>query len=482
MTDMTTQSVRADTRLVLDALADSIDDAREAQVRQLDHAACWADVNGPETMRPGSLGIGEERILEVGGEGTPEVAEFALAELAVVAGLSTMQGRWLVADALDLRHRLPLIWRGLHERRLPVEQARFVARRTRSLSREAAAMVDRSLVDALGGMSWSAFVELVDARIVAADPVRAEQERELRRTERCVRVGRSVAGSKTIFARASTEDAVWFDATVDRLADLLDSGQDSKDVRRARALGVLARPHEALQLLAEGAKAASQSGDSEPVLEGTEPDPDDGGPGGLGLSSAGLDQLLSALAAMDAAKLLPPVRFFFHLSEESITGRHAVVRSEHDGPLPLRQLVDFLKHLSPRVTVTPVLDQRAAPSVHAYEIPERLAELARVIDPVEVFPYGTTRSRRCDLDHSEPWQNASDGPPQTRIDNLGPLGRGHHRLKTHGGWQHVQTRSGAHWWRTKNGYVVSVVDGITKQHGNNYFAQMVWEFETRPDD
>jgi hypothetical protein len=49
------------------------------------------------------------------------------------------------------------------------------------------------------------------------------------------------------------------------------------------------------------------------------------------------------------------------------------------------------------------------------------------------------------------------GPPgQTTVDNLAPLGRYHHRLKTHGGWHCVQPRPGVYRWRTPHGHWVQV--------------------------
>ncbi len=47
------------------------------------------------------------------------------------------------------------------------------------------------------------------------------------------------------------------------------------------------------------------------------------------------------------------------------------------------------------------------------------------------FPGCARPSPACDLDHHTPY---ADGGP-TGPDNLGPLCRRHHRLKTHGGWQ-----------------------------------------------
>jgi hypothetical protein len=60
--------------------------------------------------------------------------------------------------------------------------------------------------------------------------------------------------------------------------------------------------------------------------------------------------------------------------------------------------------------------------------------------PADVFPYANTISRCVDLDHTIVYLAPDDsGPPrQTRIGNLGPQIRYHHRSQIHSGWQVCQ--------------------------------------------
>ena len=53
---------------------------------------------------------GVERLIGFGGDGTPEVAEFAPAELGAALGVSDTSAAMLIGDGLDLRHRLPRLW------------------------------------------------------------------------------------------------------------------------------------------------------------------------------------------------------------------------------------------------------------------------------------------------------------------------------------------------------------------------------------
>ena len=45
-----------------------------------------------------------------GGEGTPPLREYALAELAMAHDTHVLTTRALIADTLDLEHRLPGVW------------------------------------------------------------------------------------------------------------------------------------------------------------------------------------------------------------------------------------------------------------------------------------------------------------------------------------------------------------------------------------
>ena len=60
-----------------------------------------------------------ERAIAIAGVGTPEVAEFAVMELAAALRLSHEAALALVGDVLDLAHRLPRTWGLVKELRAP---------------------------------------------------------------------------------------------------------------------------------------------------------------------------------------------------------------------------------------------------------------------------------------------------------------------------------------------------------------------------
>jgi hypothetical protein len=94
-----------------------------------------------------------------------------------------------------------------------------------------------------------------------------------------------------------------------------------------------------------------------------------------------------------------------------------------------------------------------------------MAEQIALTTPVEVFPHGTTPARAADHDHVVPYRSPAHGgdPGQTSTTNVVPLGRHHHRIKTHGpGWIHRQPAPGLHYWRTPHGHWARV-----DQHGTH---------------
>lgn len=66
-------------------------------------------------------------------------------------------------------------------------------------------------------------------------------------------------------------------------------------------------------------------------------------------------------------------------------------------------------------------------------------EAIRAMHPISTFPGATTPAGCCDLDHVREYQTGPPGRPdppgQTMVANAQPLGRRHHRVRTHGGWQ-----------------------------------------------
>ena len=381
-----------------------------AETRRLHLAAHWADLHPGDAVVQSRL-PGTEHPVQLGGDGTPTVGDFAPAELGCVLRMSDGSACRLIGDALDLRHRLRSIWAAAQAGQVPAYQARRIASATRHLTVEQAAVVDARLAPSLGAVSWGRLQTLLEAAIIQADPVGAEQQAAAAAQERFVRLGRSSEhGLKLIIARATAGDAIWFKATIDRIADILarQGDTDPVEVRRSKAIGILAQPAEALQLLCQH-QNDDWDGPAEPTDPAEEPDLD------VDAEVAGEQQPIPDPAstgenAHRSLQLMPPpfdpdrarprAVVYVHLSEEALTAGTGVARVEDVGPIPLGRLRSLLGDRC-SISVKPVIDLPAGHiPVDCYEIPARLREQLQLRYPADVFPYAAGVSRRMDMDHT----------------------------------------------------------------------------------
>jgi hypothetical protein len=105
-------------------------------------------------------------------------------------------------------------------------------------------------------------------------------------------------------------------------------------------------------------------------------------------------------------------------------------------------------------------------------------------NPADVFPYAAAVSRSTDIDHTIPYLNPDKGGPpgQTRIGNLGPHTRYHHRIKTHGGWHVRQPEPGTWLWRSPHHRIYLVNAGDSHPLGDSQFAQAIWRAASQPPE
>lgn len=410
-------------RGLVDALVDAVGAEHAAQIRQVeliaDLCGAFSTVDAPGPALPG-----QERLVRSGHDGTPDVAEHLATELAPQLRRSVAGTSILIADAMDLVHRHPRLWQAVRADDLRVWQAREITHETAraGLSHEAALWVDRMLAPALGRLPWARLRTKLQGLIVRADTELAARRAAEAQEQRFVRVRQNGDGTAFLLARTDAADAHHLWHTLTRMADQLADGGDTSelDVRRASALGILARPEHALALLA-----------------GPEPEP-----------TQGADRRRRAPR--------PTAELVIHLAPGSGLGR-----CDELGPALMQQVTQWLGHS--RVTVRPVVDLSDDPAVDSYEIPNAIARVVRWRNPYEVFPWSTRRSPGLDLDHTRPFVQGPGAPPgQTRPDNLGPLSRRVHNAKTHAGWRIEQPQPGVFEWVSRLGYRYRV-DGSGSQ-------------------
>ena len=440
---------------------------RAAEVEDLRLAAHWADLHaadpllGPEGRRP--FRPGGNRLVEVGGEGTPLVQDLCLAELGVARRVHPLTARALVADVLDLRHRLPLTWSKVVGLEAEAWVARKVAHLTRELEPAAAGVVDRAVARAIGTESPARVLTLAQAKVIEVDRAAHRARLDAQRRRRFVSLSRSdELGLRLVIARVEAGEAVWVDAMLNRVADLLAVRPDlrpdtpaeiGRDELRALAFGWLARPAELLALLLEAADRADGEDDAQPSVVSTS-STTEGTPTGEGEPERSRAMTLSAravelLARVDLRRLAPKTTVYVHLHQGAVEGTHGgVARVEGLGPMLLEQVRTLLGHAN--VALKPVVDLADRVAVDAYEHPETVKERVHLRNPGEVFPHGRATSRRVDMDHPVPYDPL--GPPgQTGDHNVGPLSRVPHRAKTHLGYRVIQTGLTEYVWSTPHG-------------------------------
>lgn len=477
------------------AITETQDRLREQEWTELALAAHWAVLHDGETLRTrasahtnaagstrsarsaghaGSVLAGMERSIDIGGDGTPQITEFASAELGLLMGTGFITATSMLRDAVDLQHRHPLMWTALAEGRGRVWKARQVARMTHAagLTREQAWFVDSATTPFVDTLTWSAFTRLVEAKIIEADPDAAEARRQAAAMARFVATGQTNEhGLKTLIARAGAGEIIYFVAVCDRIAQILrlEGDPDPIEVRRSKALAVLANPAAALSLLEKHASTAPHPADPDPDPDpdvatdpdsGTDSDTDSDTGAGPVAASGGTGPMPGNTChscggpRIDPAKLRPRAVLYVRISEQALRTGIGVVHCENGiGPLTVPALRDLLAVY--HVSVRPVLDLAGQVPVDAYEIPHDMREALRLARPSSVFPWTRTGTSTPDVDHSVAYRPLAEGgpPAQTRISNLGPMVRFGHRVKTHGrGWQLHQPTSGVYLWRTPHHY------------------------------
>jgi hypothetical protein len=377
---------------------------------------------------PGSLVPGAARLVQVGGEGTPAIDEFAVSELAAAAHLAEDTARSHLAAALDLRHRLPGVLAALREGRIPGWRAKLVAEATRELTREQVALAQARLLPILTGLGARRLTELVKQVVIDTDPVAAGRAAEETQDRRHVSLDDGDDhGLVTGGFCADADDALRFYASVDRVAEWLGQvgDEDPKPIRRAKALGYLANPHQVLDLMRR----------VEPRMPtGQRPE--------------------------RPASRWPEVTLYVHVTGDQWRGtRDGAAGLEGVGPITLGQARDIVGHAN--VRVQPVIDLDNMPSSDDRFVRGRMRTAVVLRNPHCSFPYCSTCSRRNQVDHTVPWPRG-----RTVIDNLSPPDVKHHRAKTHAGWRLVQPFNGIHVWKSPQGRVYLVDQrGVTHDVG-----------------
>jgi hypothetical protein len=373
-------------------------------------AARWASIHSSDSL-VGPADAWHESALPLGGEGCPEVAEFAVVEFAAALGRSPESGRRYLAHAVEGRYRLSRCWQRLEAGQLQAWRLRFIADRTMCLSPQAAAFVDAHVAPVAHKIGPAQLGRLIEEAKARFDPEQTEAERRAAAERRHFDIAlreTDVGGTVRIDGELDLVDARDLEAAiaVDAQQQLTLGSRESLDVRRSIAAGNLARRQETLDLAADDSPGARPRTASRMVLH-------------------------------------------VHLGQAAVSGVPGLARVRGiPGPVTAEQVRTWCGNPETQVTVKPVLDLADHIHVGSYEAPDRLKEQIALRDVTCAHPYCTRPAERCDCEHRVP--HADDGPTCTC--NLAPACRGHHRAKTTGGWSYVTLEPGVYLWRSPLGY------------------------------
>ncbi|WP_170970133.1 HNH endonuclease signature motif containing protein [Nocardioides jishulii] len=368
----------------------------------------------------------------ISGDGTPEVDEYAVAELGGALGLSTDAAKKLIGHALELAHRLPKLWARVTAGEVPVWRARLVAEATihacPALPTEGVAWIDTQVAPFVEKAGRAQVDRLIERAMKLYGLATEDDDAEQPDTHH-VRIDTEAgafAGTMRVEAELDVADALDLEQAVAAGAAGLKAGgsEESLDVRRSLALGELARHQTALDLASTGAG----EGAADDTVERT--------------TARRVDLHLHFTASVEP--------------DESISFSATGLMENRQRLILLDQVRRWVATSHTDVRVLPVVDLNESLSTERYEPTDRQRRQVQLRDDTCVFPWCTRPSRRCDVDHVTPFDHdaAGEGRPQpgpTTTANLATLCRSHHRLKTHTGWRLESPANGVFEWTSPHG-------------------------------
>ncbi|UNX56549.1 HNH endonuclease (plasmid) [Georgenia sp. TF02-10] len=427
--------VKTFTHELLDTIGEAHRTIAELELAKVQQVAHWANLNalpspdGAATITERGLDTG----LPVAGEGAPLVSDFAIIELAPILGRSLDSARSYVGCVVELAHRLPQIWAKVGEGVVPVWKALRIADQTRLLNQPAAGFVDHQLAPFASGCSWAQIDRLIEEAITRFQPDLAEARRRRAEESRRFDIHLDHAGTDGVVpvdGVLDVADAMDLERAISGKARELASlgDEDSLDVRRAKAVGEIARDQLTLDLTDR-----NTGGDAD---ETSRPRP------ALG---RGIELFVHLTReALDTVEGAEP-------SDGACVGRLQNLQV----PITAEQIRAWCGSAG-RIIVRPVLDLAGCEPIDAYEVPDRHRRVVVQRDHHCVFPGCTKRAERCDADHIVPHAQGGVTCPC----NEAALCRGHHRAKTHAGWGYERLAPAVYLWTSPSGhrYLVTPAD------------------------
>jgi hypothetical protein len=410
---------------------------RSAQTRVFVMAAGWADAHpDPDATKQGECihgcsteglpgedfggGCANGCVGDLDGLHDPFIPTLrwdAPAAFAGAIGRSTNAASCLIRDALIVRHRLPRLWAKVLAGRVEPNKARMVARSIIGRPRDVSDYIDTHAADIAHKIGAVALEKKIDEAMLHLYPEQREMDQLEALDRRFVRLDEASinhTGVADMAIRGDWKDLFDFDRTIARVATALSTQatalglpDESLDVRRSRAVGILADPAAALALLS-GADAPAPSKRADLVL---------------------------------------------HITDANLVGLDPVARNATRDRAVLDQLVrDWCGRTDTHLTIQPVIDLAGHDETSSHQIKARTQVRADLIAGTCVFPWCSKPARACDHDHVVAFNHTDPSAGGASCDcNIAPLCRHHHQLKTHAGWRYTPLETGTWLWADPHG-------------------------------
>lgn len=356
----------------------------------------------------------------LGGEGTPLIAVSAPVAWATASHRSLTSAKHYLANTMDLIHRFPRLHRRVEDLTVRAWTAFDLCEATRDLSFDCARWIDDHLA-AGGRYGQKAVHTAIKTAVAKFHPELLRNSGDLDRDDWDVTVDHNPHGSPTGGNGTSVLEAVGDSMDLSRFLDAVNDeaatagrlgDTDTLGQRRAKALGVLADRQATLDLA--------------DLIH-----PETG-------------------RVVHRRRSYGKIRLFIHLTKTDLDAFLAGDTTRHGnagrlGPQPLARIADWVRAYGPDAHIQPVVDTTWSWAVDQHDPPKTMREQVIQRDRHCVFPNCRRDSRHVDLDHIVPFDE--NGPPgQTNPENLAPLCRRHHLVKTHYGWTYVRNRDGTYTW------------------------------------
>ena len=334
-------------------------------------------------------------------EPDPEAAFVsAAAEIGAALRLTRRAADMDLTLALDLKQRLPKLWEALAAGKIDLRRARVIVSGTAHVSEETAREVVDRIIEAAARLTTGQLNALIRRLCVQADPDDAANRYRDAVEGRRVVIEPSADGTAHLFGLDLPPDRVA--AAMRRISDL---AQTLKTVDEVRTLDQI-RADVLLDLLEGTRQAGGRRGTVDIHVDLTTLARLNDDPGEL----AGYGPVIADIARQ-VAERQPGAEWRWTLTHPD-TG--LVI---DNGTTRRRPTARQRRHVEARQATC-------------------------------IFPGCRMPAVGCDLDHRQPWAERG----KTRVDNLAPLCRHHHRIRHHSGWTHRPLPNGDHVWTSRLGH------------------------------